>query len=162
MDPSALRRLLPRDKHDLESARALASLGYPTVAPVLPQMLAWLKNDGSAVAAVMADFFVDLGVAAVPAVRDALGSRGAALKHFVVARIVARWPAHAMAQLRPQLEALATGSAEFGTDLLALRLLAEGRLCERAWLRQWAAFKRKRLGDLLRQAQEIEQMLGKS
>lgn len=42
--PSKPRELLPKDKFDLERATALVSTGYPTVAPILPDILGWLQD----------------------------------------------------------------------------------------------------------------------
>ena len=39
-----LRALIPRNKHDLRRARVLVALGYPAVAPVLPELLEWLQD----------------------------------------------------------------------------------------------------------------------
>jgi Domain of unknown function (DUF5071) len=159
MDTGTLKRLLPRDKNDVEGARALVALGYPTVEPVLTQMLEWLKTSGSPVEMVMREFFVSLGINGVPVVQKALGSRHDLLKYSVVTHIVVRWPVAAVAALKTQLQSLATGSGGSGTDLIALRLLVEHQLADRAWLKAWAQFKGKRLRELLAQAEEIERLL---
>lgn len=159
MDASSLKRLLPRNKDDAESARALVALGYPAVEPVLSQMLDWLKSNGSPVELVLREFFADLGVQAVPVVQKALASRHDLLKYSVVKHVVCRWPADAVSQLAPQLQGLATGSGFYGTDLIAMRLLVEHRLAEPSWLREWAEFKVKRLRELLTQAEEIQRLL---
>ena len=69
-----------------------------------------------------------LGVHAVPVVQNALASRHDGLQCFVVMNVVAKWPAEAIAPLKVQLQAVATGSGFYGTDLVALRLLTEPRL----------------------------------
>ena len=159
MDAKSLKRLLPRNKDDVEAARALVALGYPAVGPVLPQMLDWLKLIGSPVGSVMRDFFVGLGIHAVPVVQKALASRHDALKYSVVTDIVAQWPFEAVAPLKVQLQALATGSGGYGSDLVALRLLTVHGLADPSWLREWARFKAKRLRELLSQAEHIEGLL---
>ena len=159
MDVRSLKRLLPRDKDDADGARVLVALGHPKVAAVLPEMLDWLKANGSPVELVMREFFVALGASGVPVVQRALASRHESLKYFVVLHVVMQWPADAIAALRVQLQAVASGSGSHGTDLLALRVLVEHRLADRAWLEQWARFKTRRLRDLLSQAEEIEALL---
>jgi hypothetical protein len=161
MDAKSLNRLLPHDKDDAKGAGALVALGYPTVEPVLPHMLNWLKSNGSPVELVMREFFASLGVDAVPVVQKALVSRHEGLKYSVVMYVVARWPVEAIEPLKPQLQALATGSGFYGTDLIALRLLVEHQLADPAWLREWAEFKSKRLRELLSQAHDIEGLLAK-
>ena len=39
-----LRNLLPKDKMDVEKAEALVALGYPAVAPVLPELMALMQD----------------------------------------------------------------------------------------------------------------------
>ncbi len=39
-----LLELLPRDKHDVAAVERLAALGYPTVEPVLPELLEWIQD----------------------------------------------------------------------------------------------------------------------
>jgi Domain of unknown function (DUF5071) len=42
--PSELREPLPKDKHDLERATAFVSIRYPTIAPVLSDLLERLRD----------------------------------------------------------------------------------------------------------------------
>jgi len=161
VDKTTLNRLLPRNKEDSPRAAALVALGYPTVEPVLPHMLEWLETNGSPVDMVMREFFVTLGVHAVPAVQKALRSRHDLLKYAVVTHVVARWPADAVAALQSELQGLATGSGFYGTDITALRLLIEHRLAERSWLVEWSRFKVDRLRELLTSAEEISRLLAK-
>src|SRR5262249_44528772 len=56
MTVKQLLALLPTGKHDVASARALVALGYPAVAPVLPQLLEWVQDINWPVAAVLAPF----------------------------------------------------------------------------------------------------------
>jgi hypothetical protein len=44
---------------------------------------------------------------------------------------------------------------ESARALVALRLLVVHDLADRAWLKEWARFKRKRLGELLAQADAL-------
>ena len=161
MDAKALKRLLPRNKDDAEGAKTLVALGFPTVEPVMGQMLDWLKTNGSPVELVMREFFAVLGTPGVPAVQKALASRHDALKYAIVEHVVSKWPAEAIAPLRGHLQSLATGSGYYGTDLTALRLLVEHRLAEPEWLTEWAKFKVKRLRDLLARAEHVESLLSR-
>ena len=161
MDKATLTRLLPRNKEDAPRAAALVALGYPTVEPVLPQMLEWLKTNGSPVDMVMRKFFVALGVQAVPVVQKVLRSRHDLLKYAIVTHVVARWPAAAVTPLQSELQVLAAGSGFYGTDITALRLLVEHRLAERSWLMEWSQFKVNRLRELLASAEEVTRLLAR-
>ncbi|MFM9886485.1 MAG: DUF5071 domain-containing protein [Burkholderiales bacterium] len=151
--------MLPRNKDDAERAMALVALGYPAIAPVLPQMLDWLKTIDSPVESVMRECFVTLGEHAVPVVQKGLHSRNDLLKYAIVTHVVTRWPPSAVAALRQELLGLATGAMGYGTDIVALKLLIEHRLAERDWLRQWSQFKVKRLREFLSSAEEADRLL---
>lgn len=159
MEETELTRRLPQNKEDAGSAAALVSLGYPTVEPVLRHMLEWLKTNGSSVDLIMRDFFVSLGVHGVLVVRDALRSRHDFLKYAVTTHVVARWPREAVAGVQTELQGLATGSGFYGTDLVAMRLLIENNLADRAWLMEWSTFKIKGLRELLSSAEQLEVLL---
>jgi hypothetical protein len=161
MDARRAAQFLPRDKNDVEGAKALVALGPPAVDAVLPQMLEWLKTSGSPVELVLREFFVALGERAVPVVEQALGKRSDALKHAIVANVVARWPREALVPLRARLEQVASGSGDYGTDLIALRLLVEHRLGDEGWLAEWTRFKIERLATQLEQARRVEALLGR-
>jgi hypothetical protein len=159
MNAKSLKQLLPRNKDDAEGAKALVAIGYPTVEPVMSQMLDWLKSNGSPVELVMREFFANLGARAVPVVEKALASRHDGLKYSVMKYVVSKWPVDATSQLKVQLQGLATGSGFCGTDLIALQLLVEHRIAEPPWLKEWAEFKIKRLQELLAQAEKINGLL---
>ncbi len=159
MDAKALKSLLPRNKEDVAHATRLVNLGHPTVAPILPQMLLWLKTIGSPVELIMREFFVALGSQALPVVRDALRTRNETWKYAIVNHIVTQWPTEAVAPLKCELQAIAASSAAYGTDIIALKLLIQHRLGEREWVEQWSQFKVRRLRELLASAEEVNRML---
>lgn len=159
MNKAELLRLLPRNKEDAVGATALVTLGYPTVEPILEQMLDWLRTNNSPVDLVMREFFASLGIPAVPAISRALRSRHDLLHYTVLEHVVRRWPTPAVTPLSTQLQSIATGSGFYGSDLIALRLLAEHQLAEPKWLAEWSTFKVKRLRELLCGAEEIANLL---
>ena len=54
---------------------------------------------------------------------------------------------------------LAAGSGDYGTDLIALSLLAEHELAERDWLIRWAQFKLGRARERCAQAERVARAL---
>ena len=159
MNKADLLHLLPQNKEDSTRATALAKLGHPAVAPVLDQMLDWLRTNGSPVDLVMREFFAGLGLPAIPAVRKALRSKHGLLHHTILEHVVTQWPGSAVEPLSSELQSLATGSGFYGTDLVALRLLATHHLAEPKWLSEWAVFKVKRLRELLSSAEATAKLL---
>ena len=122
-------------------------------------MLDWLRTNGSPVDMSLRPFFAALGPPAIPVVRKVLRSRHELHQFTVVAHVLPHWPREALVDLKPELEALATGSGFCGTDLAAMRLLVDHHISSEAWLSEWAAFKVKRLQELLAQAERLNTLL---
>lgn len=59
--PPPLREMLPVQKCDVQRASALAALGYPAVAPLLPHMLMWTQDPNWPVARVLTPFLARIG-----------------------------------------------------------------------------------------------------
>jgi hypothetical protein len=114
-----LRALLPRHKRDQDRARALVARGYPAVAPVLPELVGWLKDVNWPVAAVLSPFLATIGMPLLPEVRRVLGTDDVVWKYWVLLRLVAP-NAELAAALHDDLEHLAAnptpGEREEGVD----------------------------------------------
>ena len=82
------RALLPRDKRDLDRARALVALGYPAVAPVLPDLLEWLQDCNWPASGPIADFLESIPEQTAPLIWDVLSWEGPRLE------VLVHWPAH--------------------------------------------------------------------
>jgi hypothetical protein len=95
--------LLPQSKHDTEKAEALIALGYPAVAPIIPELLTWLQDRNWPVGRVLAPFLASLGAAIAPAVRTFLSTDDEFWKYGLVVDVVAHSAALADA-LTPELE----------------------------------------------------------
>lgn len=106
--PDELRELLPKDKFDLERATALVSIGYPKVAPILPELLEWMQDGNWPVSHVLSPFLVSIGEPLAEQVRQILQSKDHLWKYWILNRIVAHSPELAMA-LYPDLVKIAKG-----------------------------------------------------
>ena len=106
--PSELHELLPKDKHDLDRAKALVSIGYPTVAPILPDLLEWLQDGNWPVAHVIGPFLASIGKPLTEEVRRILQSQDHLWKYWILVRVVSHSPELATA-LYPELVKLAEG-----------------------------------------------------
>jgi Domain of unknown function (DUF5071) len=51
-----LQELIPKGKHDMETARKLFEHSYSEVSPIVPQLLEWLQDGNWPVARLVADF----------------------------------------------------------------------------------------------------------
>ena len=108
--PSELHELLPKDKHDLDRAKALVSIGYPTVAPILPDLLEWLQDGNWPVAHVIGPFLASIGAPLTEEVRRILQSQDHSWKYWILLDVVAHSP-ELVATLYPELVKIAEGDA---------------------------------------------------
>jgi len=88
--------MLPEGKHDVKRARALVKLGYPTVIPVLPELLGYMLDANWPIAQVMRPFLTSIGEPLAPYVRDVLATDDTIWKIWVM-EIVGDSPALAAA-----------------------------------------------------------------
>jgi hypothetical protein len=160
MNPKQLRLLMPRNAQDADAARELVSLGPNLMGPVVPEMLRHLKDYNSPVVDVYCEFFAKHGEQFVSAIRDALTrSTMPEIKNVIVTRILLHWSRDALAELTSTLQMLVTHTDFFNTDLVLIDLLNRHRLAEPKWLMDWLSFKRERLANLLREADEVRSRL---
>src|SRR5215510_15692175 len=100
--PSELHELLPKDKHDLDRAKALVSIGYPAVAPILPDLLEWLQDGNWPVSHVIGPFLASIGKPLTEEVRRILQTQDHLWKYWILLDVVAHSPELATA-LHPKL-----------------------------------------------------------
>ena len=101
------RELLPRTKHDCQAASALIALGYPAVAPVLPDLLAWSQDYNWPVSRPISDFLATIPEPMAPHIRDVLQGNDLMWKYWCI-QILIRWmPREVAEQIRPDLIRLA-------------------------------------------------------
>jgi len=108
LDQDELRKLLPKDKFDIDRATALMSIGYPTVAPILPDLLEWLQDGNWPVSHVIGPFLASIGKPLTEEVRRILQSQDHLWKYWILVRVVAHSPELATA-LYPDLAKIAEG-----------------------------------------------------
>ena len=101
-----IQLLIPQHKSDIERARAAVAAGYPTVAPILPQLLEWLQDCNWPVAHVLAPFLVSIGSPLVPHIRRILDTDDEIWKYWMISDIMRDSPELAAA-FRDELERLA-------------------------------------------------------
>src|ERR1041384_7373535 len=93
MNRRELMRLMPRDGQDVAAAQHIVDLGYPAVAPVLPDIVRWLRVAESRVADMFADLLAVLGAPAAEAVAwGGLNPDNCWARHRILCRVLPRWP----------------------------------------------------------------------
>jgi hypothetical protein len=97
--------LLPRDKHDVDTASALVAAGWEPLIPFIPQMLEWMQDMNWPVAQVFQPFLVASGADLAPFVKAVLLGEDDVSKHSDLVYIVAHSPELAFA-LRDGLDRL--------------------------------------------------------
>jgi hypothetical protein len=86
--PRSLPELVPGSKDETEKAKKLVALGFPTVEPVIAEMLEWVEDANWPVAKVFLPFLAGIGGPLVPHVRYVLQSQDEQWKRVVLEHIV--------------------------------------------------------------------------
>jgi hypothetical protein len=101
------RDLLPRSKHDLANAQAIVALGYPAVAPVLPDLLRWLQDLNWPVARPISHFLKTLPEPMAPLISEVLRGDDDIWKYWCIVCLISSMPRDIAEQFRPELTRLA-------------------------------------------------------
>ena len=121
-----LAALIPVTKFETEKASALVQLGFPTVEPVMPQILEWLQDLNWPVGHVFQPFLASIGQPLAPHIRAILASQDDGWKYSLLRVVVAKSPELACT-LRPELERVArnpsAGESKEEVDLVAIEIL---------------------------------------
>lgn len=156
MKRKELLEQMPKDKNDAGAARAISQLGYPTVAPVLRDMLIWLRVCNCPVADIFAEFFAQLSPQPVELIAKHIGTRSETLRNRILVDILQAWPHEAIQQLSINLTTLATHPDISNNDLECFKLILKHDLAEKKWVRQWLDFRKGQAADRVRLFKELE------
>jgi hypothetical protein len=88
-----LSTLIPKHKSDLEAAKATIEVGYPEIAPILPELLSWLRDCNWPVAHVLGPFLATIGEPLVPHVARVLETDDQVWKYWMMSVIMKESPA---------------------------------------------------------------------
>lgn len=106
-----IRLLIPQGKLDIERANAVVAVGYPAVAPILPDLLIWLQDYNWPVAHVLAPFLISIGSPLIPHVRNVMDTDDDIWKYWMIVLIMRESREVAQA-FREELERLAHSPTE--------------------------------------------------
>ncbi len=107
MTDSHDKSLLPRDKFDVETVRAVADAGYPAIAPILDDLVDWTADSNWPVARPVADFLITLGEPVVAPLSRVLRGTDGGHKEHCIRLVVNRLPVEILEKLEHDLQRLA-------------------------------------------------------
>jgi Domain of unknown function (DUF5071) len=102
-----LRALLPRHKCDCGRAEAIIALGYPAVAPVLGELLEWLRDCNWPVAHSIAPFLAAVGEPVIPLIHEVLRGNDDIWKYWCIDRLIMEFPRNLVEPFRAELRQFA-------------------------------------------------------
>ena len=144
MNRKELIAMMPTNGDDLPAAKRIVDMGYPAVAPVMRDMVRWLRVAKSPVADEFAVFFARVGAPAVGVIAEGLRKDNCWLKHRILTAILPEWPVEAIRQLSGDLSMAATHPDAYDNDLHCVAILAQHQLADLKWLKDWISFKKER------------------
>ena len=106
------QNLLPRDKFDVGSVRAIAAAGYPAIAPILDDLVDWTADGNWPVAQPLADFLITLGEPLAAPVSRVLRGTDGSHKENCIRLVVSRLPTDVLGKLEDDLRRLAERPSE--------------------------------------------------
>jgi hypothetical protein len=158
MNRRELLRLMPTDGKDQAGAMRIIELGYPTVEPVLPDIVRWLRVADSPVADAFAGFLADLGEPAGEVIAwRGLHPGNIWARHRILRDVLPHWPTDHLRRIAFMLTTTATQPDAYDNDLLAIELLAKHRLADAEWLSSWITFKEQRLSERVARLRQATQ-----
>ena len=101
-----LRDLVPIGKSDLQRARAAVDAGYPKVAPILAELVGWLRDYNWPVAHILAPFLASLGPPLKPHIWHVLKSDDDVWKYWVINILIDGLAKTDAEEFLPELERL--------------------------------------------------------
>ncbi|WP_315715015.1 MULTISPECIES: DUF5071 domain-containing protein [unclassified Bradyrhizobium] len=107
-----IHQLIPKGKADLDRARAAVQAGYPAVAPILPELTAWLKDYNWPVAHILAPFLASIGAPMAPHIWHVLNSDDAVWKYWILQLLIPFLPEDVALQFLPELRRLCSTPSE--------------------------------------------------
>lgn len=102
---------IPRNKLDTDKARVIVALGYPAVAPALPNILECVADRNWPTAQILLPFLTSIGAPLAPFIREVLKGHDYGWQYNLLLGIVDNSPELARA-LEPELRRLATAATE--------------------------------------------------
>ena len=118
--------------------------GYPDLAPVIPDMVEWLKSTGL-VGAQFAEFIASTSGAALDPVRKALAGHHETQLEQLMLLVLPHWPSEDLAALGPELEQHLQRPSIVGLNVFALALLQQSGVNTHAPIDEWANLFRRRV-----------------
>lgn len=159
MKRKELLNKMPKDKADAEAAHAIVQLGFPTIEPVLRDMLLWLRAYDSPVADIFATFFAQFSPQPVDLIAKHIGTHSETLRNRILVDILQAWPREAVEQLSTNLITLATHPDMSNNDIACFRLILKHELAEKQWVRQWLNFRKGQASERVHLFEELEDLL---
>jgi len=108
-----LNHFLPRDKFDIENAALLRNLGYPTIKPIMRQLLEWLQDMNWPVAQFIAPWIATIGLELYPYFEEIIQSNDGLWKYWLLTAIIDEMPIEIAKSFSPLLEQLSQSHNQF-------------------------------------------------
>ncbi|MEM1354850.1 MAG: DUF5071 domain-containing protein [Planctomycetota bacterium] len=101
-----LQSLLPKHKSDFESVNNLLALGYPEIAPLLPDLLEWLQDGNWPISNIISEFLTTIPEHTAPLIWNVLRGDDYVWKYWCISQLIRKMPSRLAEQFRSELTRL--------------------------------------------------------
>lgn len=124
---------IPNDKFDVAAIERATTVGFPTLDPIIPELLEWLQDANWPVANATASLLVNAGNEIIPHLKHALNSNDSIWKYWLITLLIENFPPEMFEKVRVDMEALANNPTksdlEEDVDLAAKAIISKFNSC---------------------------------
>lgn len=103
-----INKCIPENKFDTAAVEQASAIGFPTLNPILSNLLVWVKDANWPVAAGTASLLSNAGPEIVPHIKEVLNSEDGMWKYWVIKLVAKKLASDVRSELRTDLVRLTT------------------------------------------------------
>ncbi|WP_434750299.1 DUF5071 domain-containing protein [Paenibacillus amylolyticus] len=101
-----IKKMLPRDKFDIESVKELGMLSNNELKVIIPELLEWIQDGNWPIAKSVEDLLLRFGEELIPHIKNVFKTRDSTWEYFMLTGLISRLPSKYVVMLKEDLERL--------------------------------------------------------
>lgn len=107
-----IKKMLPEDKHDLESVKQLGMLSNNELKEILPELLEWIQDGNWPISKSVEDLLLRFGEELIPHIQNVFKTRDSTWEYFMLTGLISRLPSKYLVMLKGDLERILENPTE--------------------------------------------------